>query len=385
MSSTTLTQAQLQQVIAVQTANPGNAAATWAALFSFGDQYAAAALQGLTNAQSTYGQVISNSNLVSGVTGDQVRAIQNSIAAGYVNLLKQQPLNSDGTIDLLKTTEIETNYYNATTSNGAPATAAIDLSVAVLAQNGYTNGGNWYTSFGGVGLNLDPARIGPASPLLSNIPVGEAAGHFLETAALTVLTGTANSVVPGPLNSSEDAMLAALKAIHAAANDLVPGANGGDLIDPTLRDGGITVTPVNFSFEAPTGEKIDVSIGDAQATIGKTDDVGEKAITAFDIANNQPWSLETSTFDAYQRLQSQRVVLDSGRQQIKQYDPNNTHPYDELDIDEDATGKPTGVQTKLDGQPNNNADFSSVGQSSARRSAGRWRPTTSSCRSRPAP
>jgi hypothetical protein len=73
MSSTNLTQVQVQQVVAVLTANPSNPAATWAALSLYGDQYATAALQGLTNAQSFYGQVISNSNLNAGVSGDQRR------------------------------------------------------------------------------------------------------------------------------------------------------------------------------------------------------------------------------------------------------------------------------------------------------------------------
>ena len=45
----------------------------------------------------------------------------------------------------------------------------------------------------------------------------------------------------------------------------------------------------------------------------------------------EPWSSETSQFDAYQRLQSQRVVFDDGRQQITKYDPDNTHPYDKLE------------------------------------------------------
>jgi hypothetical protein len=46
---------------------------------------------------------------------------------------------------------------------------------------------------------------------------------------------------------------------------------------------------------------------------------------------------------------------------LKYYDTQNYHPYTELDIDEDATGKPTAVQIKVDGQPTT-ADFSAVGQ-----------------------
>ncbi len=112
-------------------------------------------------------------------------------------------------------------------------------------------------------------------------------------------------------------------------------------------------------------------------------DDGTSTKTVFD-TGTEPWSSETSAFDAYQRLQSQRVVFDGGSQQVKQYDPNNTHPYTELDIDEDATGKPTAAQMKFDGQ-NSTADFSASAKCSARRSAVRWRRTTSSCSLRPAP
>jgi hypothetical protein len=80
MSSTSLTQDQIQQLQAVQAANPNDPAAIWAALSSFGDQYAAAAFQGLTNSQSLYGQVIANSNYVSGVTPEQFSAIESSVA-----------------------------------------------------------------------------------------------------------------------------------------------------------------------------------------------------------------------------------------------------------------------------------------------------------------
>jgi hypothetical protein len=90
---------------------------------------------------------------------------------------------------------------------------------------------------------------------------------------------------------------------------------------------------------------------------------GTSAKTVFD-TGTEPWSSQTSAFDVYQRLQSQRVVLDGGGQQTKQYDPNNTHPYTEVEVDEDATGKITAAKPKLDGQPNPDtaADFSAVGQ-----------------------
>ncbi|WP_375415517.1 hypothetical protein [uncultured Bradyrhizobium sp.] len=45
----------------------------------------------------------------------------------------------------------------------------------------------------------------------------------------------------------------------------------------------------------------------------------------------------------------------------KYYDTQNSHPYTELDITEDATGKVTAAQLRIDGQPAT-ADFSAVGQ-----------------------
>ncbi|WP_375415514.1 hypothetical protein [uncultured Bradyrhizobium sp.] len=54
-------------------------------------------------------------------------------------------------------------------------------------------------------------------------------------------------------------------------------------------------------------------------------------------------------------------MLDGSGEQIKQFDPNNTHPYDELDIDEDSSGHITAAKPRIDGQPAS-ADFSAVGQ-----------------------
>lgn len=51
-----------------------------------------------------------------------------------------------------------------------------------------------------------------------------------------------------------------------------------------------------------------------------------------------------------------------GTSVTNQNDPDNVHPYDRLEIDEDATGKPTAVQMEFDGQNGATADFSSVGQ-----------------------
>jgi hypothetical protein len=61
-------------------------------------------------------------------------------------------------------------------------------------------------------------------------------------------------------------------------------------------------------------------------------------------------------------LEKQEDVFTNGTSAIKYLDPRNTHPYTELDIDEDASGKVTAATPKIDGQPSGNVDFSAVGQ-----------------------
>jgi hypothetical protein len=61
-------------------------------------------------------------------------------------------------------------------------------------------------------------------------------------------------------------------------------------------------------------------------------------------------------------LKFQGEVHAAGDSILKYYDPQNTHPYTELDISTDASNKVTAAKPKLDGQPSNNADFSAVGQ-----------------------
>ncbi len=78
MGTSSLSPFQVLQIQQVAEDNKQNPTAVWAALASMGDQYAQAALQGLTNPASTYGQVISNSTWVSGVTGDTVQAMANA-------------------------------------------------------------------------------------------------------------------------------------------------------------------------------------------------------------------------------------------------------------------------------------------------------------------
>jgi hypothetical protein len=94
-------------------------------------------------------------------------------------------------------------------------------------------------------------------------------------------------------------------------------------------------------------QKASLNIDDDSTVIDRGFVDGTSTKTVFD-TGTEPWSSETAAFDAYQRLQSQRVVLDGGGQQVKEYDPNNTHPYNELDVSKDSTGKVTTAQVVLD-------------------------------------
>jgi hypothetical protein len=64
-----------------------------------------------------------------------------------------------------------------------------------------------------------------------------------------------------------------------------------------------------------------------------------------------------------QNGQTKLLLLNNndGSSKQSEFDPDNMHPYTELDIDTDANGKPAAVQMKFDGQ-SNTADFSAVGQ-----------------------
>jgi hypothetical protein len=166
----------------------------------------------------------------------------------------------------------------------------------------------------------------------------------------------------GPINFYNGAIAAIGSQDNAIIKACFPGQQGsfGSGSTKLTLDGN-----GNLSFgDANAGSGVlQVSFDGQGHTTGvnASNNDGTSAKTVFD-TGTEAWSSQTSAFDAFQRLQSQRVVFDAGSQQVKEYDPDNTHPYTELDIDEDATGKPTGVQMKFDGQPNTVADFSAVGQ-----------------------
>jgi len=83
-----------------------------------------------------------------------------------------------------------------------------------------------------------------------------------------------------------------------------------------------------------------------------------EATTRTDANGDGLWDTETvalatgrvetnNVFDANASLRTQQVFLGDGSIVLKEYDTRNTHPYTELDIDEDATGKVTAAQLKI--------------------------------------
>jgi hypothetical protein len=82
---------------------------------------------------------------------------------------------------------------------------------------------------------------------------------------------------------------------------------------------------------------------------------------SIDVVQQQATGTQTTNVNWEGELQRITKLNNDLSSSIQEYDPDNTHPYTELDIDEDATGKPTAVQMKFDGQ-SNTADFSAVGQ-----------------------
>ena len=145
---------------------------------------------------------------------------------------------------------------------------------------------------------------------------------------------------------------------NASSLEDVSGTAVGEL------DGSITILALANDPNQAGVIKVSANINSKDQTteVETASSDGTSTKTVFD-TGAEAWSSETSAFDAYQRLQSQRVVLDGGGQQVKEYDPNNTHPYNELDIDEDAAGKITAAKPRIDGQPASNTDFSAVGHS----------------------
>ena len=115
------------------------------------------------------------------------------------------------------------------------------------------------------------------------------------------------------------------------------------------------------SSQSGVSRAIDLDPQTGQATILLGDAPVRTVATGSQISVGSE-NVRASTFDSNDALQKQEDVFTNGTTAIKYLDTRNTHPYSELEIDEDSTGKVTAAQPKLDGQPSNNVDFSAVGQ-----------------------
>jgi hypothetical protein len=111
-------------------------------------------------------------------------------------------------------------------------------------------------------------------------------------------------------------------------------------------------------------QNVSLVIGpDGQILRTETNEVNGSSIqTSYDSSTSNALFSETIARDPRGAITLQRDVFDTGTSAIKYFDTRNTHPYTELDIDEDATGKVIAATPKIDGQPSGNVDFSAVGQ-----------------------
>jgi hypothetical protein len=145
-----------------------------------------------------------------------------------------------------------------------------------------------------------------------------------------------------------------------------PNGSGNWTLQPTGMDIVITQSGPDSASDDVTQARIDIDSGNRLAQIEGTSANGTSTQTVFD-TGTEPWSSQTSAFDAYQRLQSQRVVFDTGSQQTKEFDNTNNRIWDDREIVTDPTGNVTNVQLKLNGENQtrstaNIADYSAIGQ-----------------------
>jgi hypothetical protein len=150
-------------------------------------------------------------------------------------------------------------------------------------------------------------------------------------------------------------------------------ANGGLAVDATFTGTGGSPVVIHYTID-PTGNNVNMSLGDPDhgvstyqmiggslTSASQTDSQGYVLTTAYNYVNGQRSSQQTSAFDTSGDLKAKQDVFTTGTTAIKYLDTRNTHPYNELDVDTDSTGKPTAVQMKIDGQ-NVTAAAASVGQ-----------------------
>jgi hypothetical protein len=132
-------------------------------------------------------------------------------------------------------------------------------------------------------------------------------------------------------------------------------------LNATVADNGtINFQEADSSGVQPWNTR-NVSVNYVQETISLNELLrdGSRASTVFD-AKNELYESRTDIFDINGYLKSHQEVMDAGDKILKYYDPSNTHPYDKLEVTQDATGKVTAAEPQL--EANIVAAGGSVGQ-----------------------
>jgi hypothetical protein len=149
--------------------------------------------------------------------------------------------------------------------------------------------------------------------------------------------------VPSPVPSGTSPLDYNIRSRRSDAGDDNNSADLASAHDPndwqiSSSSDGKTLSETRFSSDGDAIATIDYAIGDDGIEHIKISSYGDGA------------------------LEKQQDVFTNGTTAIKYLDTKNTHPYSELEISEDSTGKVTAAKPKIDGQPSNNVDFSAVGQ-----------------------
>jgi hypothetical protein len=126
--------------------------------------------------------------------------------------------------------------------------------------------------------------------------------------------------------------------------------NGVQYASATNPDGSTTYTGEGGSSYNGTIAKVSLhtnsdNVVDQIVTDGKD---GTKTSEIRDIGDRETWSAQTTKFDSQTRAEAIETLNDDGTSKLQEYDPQNTHPYNELDFTKAADGKVTAAQVTLD-------------------------------------
>lgn len=160
-------------------------AEVWSRLAAFGDTYAKAAADGLSDPRSVYGQVIRNAWHQTGADFSKFGDVALRHLQNYVRTIDRK-FNEDGIASLPTSTQIETSYAKAVEYAGVSPYTAVDLLLSRVTAG--TSAPNWYDSAAGLGLGLEADRIGPRSKEAMALSPSEASAKLAGVTASTADT-----------------------------------------------------------------------------------------------------------------------------------------------------------------------------------------------------